>query len=124
MSEQAIAATNARLSQAVENRDAAAAAACYTRDAKFMAPNAEPFVGREAIQGFFQGALDGGIAGLKLETLSVELLGETAWEEGLYELYAEGGTLVDKGKFIVVWKQAGDEWLLHRDIISSNQPAT
>ncbi len=87
-----------------------------------MASNAEPFAGREAIQGFFQGAFDGGIRELKLETLTVEILGNTAWEEGLYELRADGGVVADKGKFIVVWKQTGDEWLLHRDIISTNQP--
>ncbi len=123
MSEQAIAATNARLMGAVDSGDAAAAAACYTPDGKFMAANAEPFAGREAIEGFFQGAINAGIKGLKLVTLSVEILGDTAWEEGLYELYAADGVLADKGKFIVVWKQAGDQWLLHRDIISTNQPA-
>ncbi len=123
MSKQAIAATNARLMESVGNSDAAAAASCYTQDGKFMAPNAEAFAGREAIQGFFQGAFDGGIRGLKLETLTVEILGDTAWEEGLYEMRADSGVLADKGKFIVVWKQTGDEWLLHRDIISTNQPA-
>ena len=123
MSEQAIAATNARLMESVGKGDAAAAASCYTSDGKFMAPNAEPFAGRAAIEGFFQGAIDGGIGGLKLETLTVEVLGDTAWEEGLYALHGSDGALADQGKFIVVWKQTGDEWLLHRDMISSNQSA-
>ncbi len=122
MSKDAIDATNARLCRAVADKDAAAAAACYTPEAKFMAPNAEAFAGRDAIQGFFQAVVDGGIDGLQLETLGLEILGDTAWEEGLYQLHA-GGSLADQGKFLVVWKRSGDGWLLHRDMISSNRPA-
>ncbi len=123
MTEQDIAAVNARLSQAVADGDAAAAAACYTEDGKFMAPNAEPFAGRAAIQGFFQGALDGGVKALMLETLALEVLGDTAWEEGLYELHGEGDQVIDAGKFIVIWKRVNGQWFLHRDMISSNRPA-
>jgi uncharacterized protein (TIGR02246 family) len=124
MSEQAIAARNARLIRAVADNDASAAASCYTQEAKFMAPNAEPFAGRTAIQRFFQAAFDGGLESLGLETLTVEILGDTAWEEGLYELHGVDNAVTDRGKFIVVWKRVGDEWLLHRDIISTNQPAS
>ena len=123
MSEQDIAAVSARLSQAVADGNAGAAGACYTEDGKFMAPNAEPFAGRAAIQGFFQGALDGGVKALMLETLALEVLGDTAWEEGLYELHGEGGALADAGKFIVIWKRVDGQWFLHRDMISSNRPA-
>ncbi len=123
MSRQDIATVNQRLSQAVQNGDAAAAAALYTEDGKFLAPNADFFSGRDAIQGFFQGAIDGGIKGLNLTTLELEILGDTAHEVGTYELVADGGVVADSGKFIVIWKRIDGTWRLHRDMINTSRPA-
>ena len=122
MSADAIAAANDRLSAAVAAGDAAVAAACYTPDGKFMVPNMEPVAGREAIQGFFQGAFDQGVTGLDLETDELELFGDTATEVGRWTLRA-GDQQLDRGKFVVLWKNVGGEWLLHRDIINTSLPA-
>ncbi len=123
MSRQDIDTVNQRLSQAVKNGDAAAAAALYTEDGKFLAPNADFFSGRDAIQGFFQGAIDGGIKGLNLTTLELEIQGDTAHEVGTYELVADGGVVADSGKFIVIWKRIDGTWRLHRDMINTSRPA-
>ncbi len=123
MSRQDIDNVNQRLSQAVQDGDAAAAAALYTEDGKFLAPNAEFFSGRDAIQGFFQGAIDGGIKGLNLTTLELEIQGDTAHEVGTYELVADGGVVADSGKFIVIWKRVDGRWQLHRDMINTSRPA-
>ena len=123
MSRQDIDTVTQRLSQAVRNGDAAAAAALYTEDGKFLAPNADFFSGRDAIQGFFQGAIDGGIKGLNLTTLELEIQGDTAHEVGTYELVADGGVVADSGKFIVIWKRIDGTWRLHRDMINTSRPA-
>ncbi len=123
MSRQDIDNVNQRLSQAVQDGDAAAAAALYTEDGKFLAPNADFFSGRDAIQGFFQGAIDGGIKGLNLTTLELEIQGDTAHEVGTYELVADGGVVADSGKFIVIWKRIDGNWRLHRDMINTSRPA-
>ncbi len=123
MSRQDIDNVNQRLSQAVQDGDAAAAAALYTEDGKFLAPNADFFSGRDAIQGFFQGAIDGGIKGLNLTTLELEIQGDSAHEVGTYELVADGGVVADSGKFIVIWKRVDGSWRLHRDMINTSRPA-
>ena len=123
MSRQDIDTVNQRLSQAVQDGDAAAAAALYTEDGKFLAPNADFFSGRDAIQGFFQGAIDGGIKGLNLTNLELEIQGDTAHEVGTYELVADGGVVADSGKFIVIWKRIDGIWRLHRDMINTSRPA-
>jgi ketosteroid isomerase-like protein len=87
------------------------------------APNADFFSGREAIQGFFQGAIDGGIKGLNLSTLELEVQDDTAHEVGTYELIADGGAVADSGKFIVIWKRVDGSWRLHRDMINTSRPA-
>ncbi len=123
MSRQDIDTVNKRLAQAVQEGDAAAAAALYTEDGKLLAPNADFLSGRDAIQGFFQGAIDGGIKGLNLSTLELEIQGDTAYEVGTYELVADGGAVADSGKFIVIWKSVHVNLRLQRDMINTSRPA-
>lgn len=123
MSRQDIDAVNQRLAEAVQNGDAAAAAALYTEDGKFLAPNADFLSGRDAIQGFFQAVIDGGIKGLNLSALELEIQGDTAYQVGTYELVADGGVVADSGKFIVIWKRVDGNWRIHRDMINTSRPA-
>jgi hypothetical protein len=44
-------------------------------------------------------------------------------EVGKYTLSVAGGQVVDRGKYVVIWKQEGDEWQWHRDIWNSSLPA-
>ena len=123
MSRQDIDTVNQRLAEAVQNGDAAAAAALYTEDGKFLAPNADFLSGRDAIQGFFQAVIDGGIKGLNLSSLELEIQGDTAHQVGTYELVADGGVVADSGKFIVIWKRVDGNWRIHRDMINTSRPA-
>jgi len=36
---------------------------------------------------------------------------------------ADRGYVLDKGKYIVIWKQEEGQWKLHRDIFNSSMPA-
>jgi len=40
----------------------------------------------------------------------------------MYTLVGEGGRVLGKGKYIVVWKRVAGQWKLHRDIFNSNAP--
>ena len=108
---------------AFDKGDAAGVAALYAEEGQILPPNAGFMKGREAIQAFWQGAMDMGIASAKLETLEVEGHGDTAIEVGKYKLHAQDGQELDAGKFIVIWKQEGGQWKLHRDIFNSSKPA-
>ena len=55
----------------------------------------------------------------KLETVELEDHGTTAVEVGCYTL-SGGGQVMDSGKFIVIWKQEGGQWKLHRDSWNSS----
>lgn len=122
LSRDAIAAVNARLVDAFERQDAAAAADCYTLDGKLMTPHAEPHVGRAAIQHVVSEGFVGGVRHLTLETVTLEVIGDMAWEEGLFTTADAGGERLDHGKYIVIWKQVDGEWLMARDIMSTNLP--
>jgi ketosteroid isomerase-like protein len=62
-----------------------------------------------------------GIKNVVSETIEVEDLGDTAIEGGRYRLLVANGSVADGGKYIVVWKNEGGTWKLHRDIWTTSQ---
>jgi uncharacterized protein (TIGR02246 family) len=118
-----IAAANDQFMAAVEQQDAAALAALYTKRGQLLPPNSDFVTGQEALQAFWQAVLDMGIRRALMEIVEVEDHGKTAIEVSRYTLYAEGDAVADKGKYIVIWKKKGGVWKLHRDIFNSSMPA-
>ena len=119
----AIATVNASFMELFGKGDAAAIAELYTEGGQFIPPNSDFVTGKAAIQTTFQGLMDQGIKSLKLETIEIEDYGDTASEVGRYTLKDANGKVLDHGKLVVIWKQEGGQWKLHRDIINSSQPA-
>lgn len=99
-----------------------AVAALYTENAQLLPTGSEPISGTAAIAQFWRGVMDLGIASARLETLEVDAQGHTAIETGRYTLFAESDHLLDRGKYLVVWKQVRGEWKLHRDIWNTSVP--
>jgi uncharacterized protein (TIGR02246 family) len=108
---------------AFNSGDAAAVAASYTEQGQLLPPNAGFMIGQEAIQAFWQGAMDMGIASAQLEIREVEQHDDTAIEIGTFTLHAQDGTELDAGKYIVIWRRVDGKWKLHRDIFNSSKPA-
>jgi uncharacterized protein (TIGR02246 family) len=119
----AIAAANEKFTTAFGQGDAAGLAALYTESGQILPPNGDFVTGKEAVQGFWQTLMDMGIKEAKLEIVEVEGHGDTAIEVSRFTLKDEGGQVLDKGKYIVIWKQHDGQWKLHRDIFNSSLPA-
>jgi ketosteroid isomerase-like protein len=100
---------------ALESGDATAASASYTSDARLLAPSAELFRGRAAIERFWLAGLDTGISDVRLETLELVRRNGFAYEIGRYELGlrpADEMPVVDRGKYVRVHEQQADgSWL-------------
>jgi uncharacterized protein (TIGR02246 family) len=118
----AINAANGQFSTAAAKGDGAALAALYAPGAQVMPAGSEPIRGTDAIQKFWQGALDSGVAAVKLKTIEVFGHGPTATEVGEYELRDKADKVLDHGKYIVVWRQSDGAWKLLRDMFSTNVP--
>jgi uncharacterized protein (TIGR02246 family) len=118
----AIAAANGKFMAAFNGGDAAGLAALYTETGQVLPPNSDFVTGQQAIQGFWQALMDMGIKEAKLEIVEAEDHGDTATEVSEFTLYGEGGQVLDKGKYIIIWKQEGGQWKLHRDIFNSSMP--
>ena len=107
----AIGASRAAFAAALRGGDAAAAAAVYSDDARLLPPSARPLKGREAITAFWRAGVEAGISDVELDALELERVDGLAYEIGRYALQlepAEGGTVVDRGNYLVVHERQED----------------
>ncbi len=93
----------------------------YTTDAQLFPPNGDVIRGNKAIGPFWKGAFDMGIKKATLETTETERVGDQIVETGRYSLAGADGKAIDKGKYIVVWKNDNGQWKLYRDIWNTSQ---
>ena len=86
----------------------------FTADAMLLPPDSSPVEGREAI------AFDAGVIGLKLDTISVEVVGDTGIVTGFWTVTVPaegGGTAEVSGKELLIYKKEADGvWRASRDI--------
>lgn len=109
--DEALAETRSAFVAALERGDAATAAGVYAADARLLPPAAELLQGREAIMAFWAAGVEAGIAGVEIETLEVTRDGCHAYEIGRYALRLrpdEGGTVVDRGRYVLVHARQED----------------
>jgi ketosteroid isomerase-like protein len=118
----AIKAGNERIIDGVAQHDTALIVSVYTEDAEAFPPNSETVKGRPALQKHWQSALDSGLAAMEFNTTEIETDGKLAYEVGTYAVKIKDGTVVDRGKYCVVWKRVNGQWLLHRDIWTTSLP--
>jgi len=100
------------------------AAAMFAPDGIMMAPHAEPAYGPKAIERLGREFRDAGYSGLRAETLRVDSSGDMAMETGRYSItirQPNGATIVDRGKYIKVWRRLG-AWRIVADCWNSNLP--
>jgi uncharacterized protein (TIGR02246 family) len=103
--------------------DAAGLARAYTRDALVMPANSDFLAGAPAIQALWQAVFGLGARQFILETLEVESCGDLANEVGKYTLRGKDDQVLDRGKYLVVWKREDGQWKIHRDIWTTSLPA-
>ncbi len=101
--------------------DAAALAALYTKDAKVMAPGADPASGAKAIQALFAADVAQG-ASNALTQKDVTGFGDYALETGSFVATAKDGKHLDHGSFMTLLKKVDGSWKIYRDTWNSSMP--
>ena len=118
----AIGAANSEFMARFAAGNGAGVAELYTEDGQLLPPKSEPIAGHAAIGALWQGAMDSGVKGAKLEVVEVEGMGKTTVEVGRYALSDAEGKVLDHGNYVVIWRKVEGQWKLHRDIWNSNVP--
>ncbi|MCF8332143.1 MAG: DUF4440 domain-containing protein [Bacteroidales bacterium] len=117
-----IEAVNKSIMEAFEKGDATAIASYYTSDAQMFPPNTPTIEGAESIRKFWKSGMERGIKEAIFETKSAKSTGNTAVEEGMFKLLAQGDHLISEGKYILTWEKVDGNWKITRDMWNKNAP--
>ena len=89
----------------------------YTKTARILPPGAETITGLEHIAAFWKDAISVmGVQSIKLSTIDLEMLDNTAVEVGRAELGTAHPASPTVVKYVVVWKQEEGAWKWDIDI--------
>lgn len=122
--EASIAQSNQLFMKSFKTQDSAGVANCFTTDAKTMASHFPAQRGRDNIMHFISVGMKKGFRGFNLATTKVWGDSSIVAEEGTYNISDTAGKQVDKGKYIVLWKQESGNWKMFRDIWTTDLPDT
>ena len=117
-----IAASNASYGGHFATQDSAGFTSHYTSDACISPSGVPQICGTQGIASFFNMGHQMGIRDIKLTTKEVLGGKDAVVETGTYELFGAQGMSLEKGKFIVMWKEENGTWKMHRDIWNSDAP--
>ncbi len=117
-----IAASNKIYGQSFATGDSATFVGSYTSDACISPNNMPKMCGPQSINGFFIEGYKWGIRALSLTSEEVTGSKDAIVEIGKYELFADKNVSLDKGKYIVIWKEENGKLKMYRDIWNSDLP--
>ena len=102
----------ARWEVAYNDKNGEAVAALYTEDGQLLPPGGGAVSGRAAIKDFWSNDIATQWAKISIKADSSAVAGDWAYRSGAWSTESPALT----GKFLEVWKRAGDSWQLHKDI--------
>jgi len=114
---------NSKFSEQIASGDSSALASHYWPDAELLLDNSEVVRGKDII-GAWGAAIRMGIKEMTFST--TDITGSTAFiiETGNYEMKDGKKSIIDQGKYVVVWEKRNEEWKLYRDIGCTSLPPT
>jgi len=108
--------------EAFNAADAAKLASLYTDDARLLPPNGPLVQGKAAIEKTFHDMLgSGGVKGT-LHGLETMAAGDIGYSTGTYEMTDAQGSVLERGKYIGVFRKVGNEWKYSNDTWNSDTP--
>jgi ketosteroid isomerase-like protein len=112
---------NTKFSEQIASGDSVALASHYWPDAELLLDNSEVVKG-SGILNAWGAAIRMGIKEVTFATTDMAGTPTFLVETGNYEMKDGAKTLLDRGKYVVVWEKRNGEWKLYRDIGSTSMP--
>lgn len=113
-----------QFTQAHITRDTAFLNNIFTKDANGYPPNSDIVTGRAAIAAVNSEWVNYGIKEFTEETTSFYGNEDYLIDEGTYYLRYGEDNIIDKGKYINIWKQEDGEWKICSNIWNTSLPVT
>ena len=100
--------------------DATGLADCYTTDALLMMPNAPSIQGRSNIKNAMMNFIKSDATKMNVQINNVWGDDETLVSEGTMSFSTKDGQVVDKSKYITIYKKEDGRWKIFRDCFNSD----
>lgn len=107
-------ALDAAIIDGINAKDAGKATAPYANDGAIMPPGAPEMSGHDAIRGYWQAAIDGGLSDVVASPSAADVSGEFAVTMGTLAASMGGQELT--GKYILYFRKSDGNWKVQRDI--------
>jgi ketosteroid isomerase-like protein len=114
---------NAKFSEQIASGDSTALASHYWPDAELLLDNSEVVKGKDILNAW-GATIRMGIKEMTFMTTDITGSPSLIIETGNYEMKDAKQSLIDRGKYVVVWEKRNGEWKLYRDIGSTSMPAS
>jgi len=113
---------NTEFSEQIAAGDTIVVASHYWPDAELLLDNSEPIKGGGIIN-VWASLVKMGVKGMKFNTTDIAGSLPYIIETGTYEMKDEKKSVLDRGKYVVIWERRNNEWKLYRDIGCTSLPA-
>ena len=107
-------ALDAAIIDGINAQDAALATAPYAQDGAVLPPGSPMLSGRDAIRGYWQAAIDGGLSDVVANPTDAQVNGDLAVTMGTLSASMGGQGLT--GKYILYFRNGDDGWKVQCDI--------
>ena len=113
---------NAKFSEQIASGDSVALASHYWPDAELLLDNSEVVKGNDILNAWGS-AIRMGVKEMTFSTTDITGSSTFIVETGNYEMKDGNKSLIDRGKYVVIWEKRNGGWKLYRDIGSTSMPA-
>jgi ketosteroid isomerase-like protein len=114
---------NAKFSEQIASGDSSGLASHYWPDAELMLDNSETVKGKDIVNAW-GAAIRSGIKEMTFSTTDITGTPSLIIETGNYEIKDAKKSLIDRGKYVVIWEKRNGDWKLYRDIGCTSMPAS
>lgn len=114
--------TDSLVTDLMSKGDATGLANCYTTDAQLMMPNSPTIEGRRNIQAAMMEFIKSGTTKMNFSINNVWGDEEALISEGTMSFSTDAGQVVDRSKYITVYKKEDGKWKIYRDCFNSDLP--
>ncbi|WP_366554470.1 YybH family protein [Aquibaculum sediminis] len=119
-------AIEARLQQYEERfneEDAVALSKLFDQEVVYYGPLGQIFEGRAAVEQRYRESFEAGFRDMTVETIEIEVLGDTAWDIARYTITGPQGEPL-QGYHLAILEKVEGEWVVQRTLVNTAPPGS
>lgn len=101
--------------------DAKALARLFSEDVVYYGPLGQIYEGRDAVEERYRRSLEAGLSDMTVETIEIEVVGDTAWDLARYTITDPKGKPLD-GYHLAILKKVDGDWTVQRTLVNAVMP--